>query len=245
MNKIALITGGNSGLGLATAKEFCAHGISTIITGRNEDKLKYAVEVCGPNCHSYVLDMTNFDLFPNFVEEITETFGHIDILVNNAGINQKKPLVEVSDQDFQDILNTNVVGLFSLSREVIKQMIKQQSGVIVNISSMTACYGIPYVIAYSASKSAVSGMTQAMAVELAQYGIRVNAVAPGFIYSEMTAKALDKDPERKQKVFSRTPMGKMGSPEDIAQAVYFLASDQSQFITGEILRVDGGNAIGF
>lgn len=245
MSKVAIVTGGNGGLGLATAKKFCNEGITTIITGRNEEKLKGAQHECGENCHYHVLDMADLADFPNFVAEIVAKFGAIDILVNNAGINQKKPFEEVSDEEFRRIFEINVIGLFSLSREVVKQMIKQKSGSIVNISSMTACYGIPYVIAYSASKSAVSGMTEAMAVELAPKGIRVNAVAPGFIYSEMTAKALNSDPERKAKVFGRTPMGKMGDPEDIANAVYFLANEEASFVTGEILRVDGGNAIGF
>ena len=124
-------------------------------------------------------------------------------------------------------------------------MQKQGSGAIINISSMAAQYGIPKVIAYSASKTAIDGMTRAMAVELAPLGIRVNAIAPGFIYSEMTAKALDSDPERKAKVFGRTPMGKMGHPEDIAEAAYFLATDASKYITGVVLPVDGGNSIGF
>jgi len=124
-------------------------------------------------------------------------------------------------------------------------MLQHGSGSIINISSMAAQYGLPKVIAYSASKTAIDGMTRAMAVELSPKGIRVNAIAPGFIYSEMTAKALNSDPERKAKVFGRTPMGIMGEPNDIGDAAYFLVSDAAKFITGVVLPVDGGNSIGF
>jgi len=118
-------------------------------------------------------------------------------------------------------------------------------GSIVNISSMAAQYGMPKVVAYSASKTAIEGMTRAMAVDLAQYNIRTNCIAPGFIKTKMTAKALDSDPPRKEKVFSRTPMGKMGLPEDIADAVFFMCSKEAKFVTGTVLPVDGGNSIGF
>jgi NAD(P)-dependent dehydrogenase (short-subunit alcohol dehydrogenase family) len=165
--------------------------------------------------------------------------------VNNAGANMKKEFTEVTDEEFQRIILTNLTAVFAMSREVTKNMLHNKSGCIINISSMAAQYGIPKVIAYSASKTAIDGMTRAMAVELSSKGIRVNAIAPGFIYSEMTAKALDNDPERKAKVFGRTPMGIMGQPADIGEAAYFLSSDAAKFITGIVLPVDGGNSIGF
>jgi NAD(P)-dependent dehydrogenase (short-subunit alcohol dehydrogenase family) len=124
-------------------------------------------------------------------------------------------------------------------------MIAQKAGSIINISSMAAQYGLPGVISYTASKTAIDGMTRAMAVELSPLGIRVNAIAPGFIFTKMSSAALDSDPQRKQKVLSRTPMGKLGMPEDVANAVYFLASDESAFLTGTVIPVDGGNSIGF
>jgi NAD(P)-dependent dehydrogenase (short-subunit alcohol dehydrogenase family) len=132
-----------------------------------------------------------------------------------------------------------------MSREVVKQMLVQKSGSIINISSMAAMYGLPKVIAYTASKSAIEGMTKAMASELSPHGIRINAIAPGFIATDMSAKALNDDPERKQKVLSRTPMGYLGETADIGEAALFLASDGAKYITGVSLRVDGGNAIGF
>ena len=157
----------------------------------------------------------------------------------------KKEFTEVTDEDFLSVINTNVVAVFAISREVVKHMLTKGLGSIINISSMAAQYGLPKVIAYSASKTAIDGMTRAMAVELSPKGIRVNAIAPGFIYSAMTDAALNSDPERKAKVFGRTPMGYMGQPTDIGEAALFLATEASKYITGVVLPVDGGNSIGF
>ncbi|MBY0477881.1 MAG: SDR family oxidoreductase [Chitinophagaceae bacterium] len=243
--KVAIVTGGGSGLGLAIAKAFTENNITTIIIGRDEVKLKTAKELIGEKCYYKVCDLSSLSTIPTLIENILTEFGQIDILVNNAGINQKKVFEEVTDEEFQRILTTNVTAVFSISREVVKDMLKRKSGCIINISSMAAQYGLPKVIAYSASKTAIDGMTRAMAVELSPNGIRVNAIAPGFIYSAMTEKALNSDPERKAKVFNRTPMGHMGQPEDIAAAALYLASDAAKYVTGVVLPVDGGNSIGF
>jgi len=172
-------------------------------------------------------------------------YGRIDILVNNAGINMKKEFTEVTDEEFDRILLTNVKAVFSLSREVVKTMLPHGSGNIINISSMASQYGIPKVIAYTASKSAIEGMTKAMAVELSPKGILVNCIAPGFIATDMSAKALNSDAERKQKALGRTPLGRLGEPGDIGDAALFLASEQAKYLTGVVLPVDGGNSIGF
>jgi NAD(P)-dependent dehydrogenase (short-subunit alcohol dehydrogenase family) len=245
MNKIAIVTGGGSGLGLAIAKAFTQNNILTIIVGRDEEKLKAASQQLGQKCFYKICDLSNLATIPALIENIINEFGQIDILVNNAGINQKKNFIEVTDEEFNRVLTTNITAVFSISREVVKHMLPRNSGCIINISSMAAQYGLPKVIAYSASKTAIDGMTRAMAVELSPHGIRVNAIAPGFIYSAMTAKALDSDPERKAKVFNRTPMGRMGQPEDIGAAALYLASDGANFVTGIVLPVDGGNSIGF
>lgn len=243
--KVAIVTGGGSGLGFAIAEKFISAGIETIIAGRDKDKLNTAKEKLGDLCHAIACDVSDLASIPGFVNEVIKQFGQIDILVNNAGINMKKIFTEVTDEDFQKVLTTNLTAVFVMSREVVKQMLERKSGCIINISSMAAQYGLPKVIAYSASKTAIDGMTRAMAVELSPSGIRVNAIAPGFIYSEMTAKALDSDPERKAKVFGRTPMGIMGQPEDIGNAALYLASDAAKYVTGIVLPVDGGNSIGF
>ncbi len=243
--KVAIVTGGGSGLGFAIAEKFIGAGIQTVIVGRDEKKLNDAKEKLGNGCHAMTCDVSNLSSIPGFINDVLKQFGQIDILVNNAGINMKKEFTEVTDEDFQKVITTNLTAVFVMSREVVKHMLERNAGSIINISSMAAQYGLPKVIAYSASKTAIDGMTRAMAVELSPKGIRVNAIAPGFIYSDMTAKALDSDPERKAKVFSRTPMGIMGQPSDIGDAALFLASDASKYITGVVLPVDGGNSIGF
>jgi len=242
---IAIVTGGASGIGFAIAEKFCQHDIFTIVVGRDSNKLKAAQEMLGKKGKTIQFDLTDLKAIPSLVNDIKKEFGRIDVLVNNAGINMKKEFTEVSDEDFQTILHTNVNAVFSLSREVVKIMQVQGTGSIINISSMAAQYGIPKVIAYTASKSAIEGMTNAMAVELSPKGIRVNAIAPGFIATDMSAKALNNDEERKRKVLGRTPMGYLGKPEDVADAALFLATNSSKYITGTSIRVDGGNAVGF
>lgn len=244
-NKVAIVTGGNSGLGLATAKKLCVEGTKVYIIGRSEDKLVSAKKECGENARTIAYDLSDLEGIPELIQGIQKEAGTIDILVNNAGINMKKNLWEVTDEEFQNIIGTNLNSVFAISREVVKVMKDQGSGSIVNISSMAAQYGLPKVIAYSASKTAIEGLTRAMAVELAEFGIRVNCVAPGFIETPMTAKALNSDADRKNRVYARTPMGKMGQPDDIAEAVYYLANESAKFVTGTVLVVDGGNSIGF
>ena len=244
-NKVAIVTGGGSGIGLAIAEKFITNNITTIIIGRDELKLQGAKEKLGELCVPITFDLNELTAIPSLVNRLSNEFGAIDILVNNAGINQKKEFTEVTDEEFQRILTTNVTAVFALSREVAKCMLESGSGVIINISSMASQYGIPKVIAYTASKSAIEGMTKAMATELSPKGIRVNCIAPGFIATAMSAKALNTDPERRDKALGRTPMGFLGDPSDVADAALFLATDASKYITGTILRVDGGNAIGF
>jgi NAD(P)-dependent dehydrogenase (short-subunit alcohol dehydrogenase family) len=242
---IAIVTGGASGIGLAIAEKFATHDIFTIVIGRDETKLEAARKILGKNGTTIQFDLNSLKEIPALVKKIHQQYGKIDVLVNNAGINLKKEFTQVTDEEFQQVLSTNVNAVFSLSREVVKIMEQQKSGNIINISSMAALYGLPKVIAYTASKSAIEGMTVAMAVELSPKGIRVNAIAPGFIATDMSAKALNNDPERKNKVMGRTPMGFLGLPEDVADAALFLATNSSKYITGTSIRVDGGNAIGF
>jgi NAD(P)-dependent dehydrogenase (short-subunit alcohol dehydrogenase family) len=242
---IAIVTGGGSGIGLAITEKFVSQGITTIIIGRDEKKLHDARSRLGELCFPVRCDVTDLTSIPAVIKTIVDEHGAIDILVNNAGINMKKDFIEVTDAEFQNILLTNVTSAFTVSREVTKCMIEKKSGSIINISSMASQYGLPKVIAYTASKSAIEGMTRAMAVELSPMGIRVNCIAPGFIATDMSAKALNNDPERKRKILSRTPMGYLGNPSDVAEAALFLATDASKYITGIVVPVDGGNSIGF
>jgi NAD(P)-dependent dehydrogenase (short-subunit alcohol dehydrogenase family) len=244
-NRTAIVTGGASGIGWAITEKFIGANIQTIVIGRDQLKLNKAKEKFGKLCIPVSHDLSVLETIPRMVDDIKNKYGSIDILVNNAGINLKKDFLKVSDEEFQQILQTNVTAIFALSREVSKKMVHQGSGTIINISSMAAQYGLPKVIAYSASKAAIEGMTRAMAVELSPKGIRVNCIAPGFISTDMSARALNGDKERMQKVLSRTPMGELGKPGDIGDAALFLASESARFITGVILPVDGGNSIGF
>lgn len=243
--QVAIVTGGGSGIGLAIAEKFVTNGIYTVIVGRDVTKLDKAKSELGDLCYPMPCDVSDLVNIPSFVTEVIDQFGQIDILVNNAGINMKKDFIEVTDEDFQKVITTNLCSVFAMSREVVKHMLSKRSGSIINISSMAAQYGLPRVIAYSASKTAIDGMTRAMATELSPKGIRINAIAPGFIITPMTDTALNSDPERKAKVFNRTPMGYMGQPSDIADAALFLAGDSAKYITGVVLPVDGGNSIGF
>jgi NAD(P)-dependent dehydrogenase (short-subunit alcohol dehydrogenase family) len=244
-NKTAIVTGGGSGIGLAITEKFIRANILTVIIGRDQQKLKNAKEKLGKLCVPVNCDLNDLSAIPGVVQQIGEQHGQIDILVNNAGINMKKDLTKVSDEEFGQIIQTNLTAVFSLSREVAKKMIHQGHGSIINISSMAAHYGLPKVIAYSASKAAIEGMTRAMAVELSPKGIRVNCIAPGFISTDMSTRALNGDKERMGKVLSRTPMGALGKPSDIADAALFLASEAALYITGVVLPVDGGNSVGF
>jgi NAD(P)-dependent dehydrogenase (short-subunit alcohol dehydrogenase family) len=242
---VAVVTGGGSGIGLAIAEKFVHNNITTVIVGRDSEKLPKAKQHLGELCVPIAADLSDLTSIPKLVKEVIAQFGHIDILVNNAGINMKKDFTDVTDEDFQKVLLTNVTAVFALTREVVKTMLPEGKGSIINISSMAAQYGIPKVIAYSASKTAIEGMTRAMAVELSPQGIRANCIAPGFIATEMTSKAFNDDAARKNKAMSRTPMGTMGAPSDIGDAALFLATDASRYITGVVLPVDGGNSIGF
>jgi NAD(P)-dependent dehydrogenase (short-subunit alcohol dehydrogenase family) len=244
-HRVAIVTGGGSGIGSAIAAAFMQDGIHTVIVGRDADRLRAMKVQWGDLCYPLPGDLTDLASLPILVEQVMQEYGNIDILVNNAGINLKKDFVDVTDEEFQQILLTNVTAVFALSREVSKAMISRGSGCILNISSMASHYGIPKVIAYTASKSAIEGMTRAMAVDLSPLGIRVNCIAPGFIATDMSSKALDGDAERKQRVLSRTPMGRLGTPEEIGETALYLCSDAARFITGVVLPVDGGNSIGF
>ncbi|WP_207434719.1 SDR family NAD(P)-dependent oxidoreductase [Sabulibacter ruber] len=243
--KVAIVTGGASGIGLAIVEKFINENIKTIVIGRDEQKLQSAKENFGELCITISYDLSDLTGIPALIEQIVQEHGKIDILVNNAGINQKKPFVEVTDEDFLRIIQTNLTSVFVMSREVVKAMLPNGGGSIVNISSMASQYGIPKVISYTASKAGIEGMTKAMATELSASGIRTNCVAPGFIRTAMSAKAMESDPERMNRALSRTPMGEFGTPADVAEAVYFFTTEGAKYVTGTVLPVDGGNSIGF
>ncbi|MFD3394407.1 glucose 1-dehydrogenase [Aquirufa sp. OSTEICH-129V] len=243
--RVALITGGGTGIGFDIAKCFLASGATVVITGRREDVLKEAVANLGSGAHYAVNDVADLSLTTQLVTGLVAKHGAIDILVNNAGINMKRPAIEVSDDDFAHIINVNLNAVFSLTREVGKHMLARGKGSIIMISSMAAYYGIDRVAAYASSKTGIYGLVRVLASEWSGKGVRVNAIAPGFIETAMSRTAMNSDPDRKYKAMDRTPMGHFGKPEDIGWAAVYLASDASNYVTGVSIPVDGGNSIGF
>lgn len=245
-NEIAIVTGGGTGLGKAIARSMIAAGAKVVITGRREDPLKETTSQFNPESAAYLVhDVRELAKAEQFLEKASGFFGTPGILVNNAGVHLKKPALEESDEDFERLLSTHLNGAMALTRPLAKHMKARGKGSIIFITSMAALFGIPNVNAYTAAKAAIAGMTKSLAVEWSPYGIRVNAIAPGWIESPMTRNALDEDPERKRKILSRTPMNALGQGSDIGNAAVFLCSPAARFITGHQLVVDGGASIGF
>jgi NAD(P)-dependent dehydrogenase (short-subunit alcohol dehydrogenase family) len=244
-NEVALITGGGTGLGLAIARCLVVSGARVVITGRREDVLKQAVEELGPNADYVLHDVTQTEQAHALVATIAQRHRPLTILVNNAGINLKRPAIETSEEEFLSILQTNVLGAHALVRAAAPGMIECGRGSILFIASMASLFGIPGVVAYSAAKSGLLGMVRTLATELSPQGVRVNAIAPGWIETAMSRKAMQGDPERERKILSRTPLAQFGTPEDIGWAAVYLSSPAARFVTGVTLPVDGGVSIGF
>lgn len=243
--KIALITGGGTGIGLGIAKSMIEAGAKVVISGRREDVLKQAIDELGPQASYEINDISNQTGIPDFVKNLESRFGQIDILVNNAGIHLKKYAQETTDEEFLRVIQTNLLSVFSLTRECARGMIARQSGSIIMISSMAALFGIDRVVAYSTAKTALTGLMNTLMTEYSPHNVRINAIAPGWIESEMFYKAINSDPGRKAKIENRIAMPGFGKPEDIGNAAVFLASEASRYITGTILPVDGGAAVNF
>ena len=242
---LALVTGGGTGLGFGICRAIKNAGGRIVMTGRREDVLKAACVQLGEGVFYIRHDVTELASIPGLVEEIESQFGPIDILINNAGQTIKKPALETTDGEFESIITTHVFGSFALSRECGKRMIDRGRGSIIMILSMTSLMGMPLVVAYSTAKSALLGMVRTLASELSPGGVRVNGIAPGWITTPLTRKTIDADPERKRKVLARTPMGKMGEPDDVGCAAVYLSSPAAKFVTGIVLPIDGGASIGF
>lgn len=241
----ALITGGGSGLGLGIARGMAGSGARVILVGRTEARLLSACAEIGVSAVAAPFDVTDLTGIPAFAREITGRFGPVDILVNNAGVHLKKPAEQITDSEFQTVMSTHVNAAFALTREFCRGMLERGRGSVLFIASMTSLFGIPGVAAYSAAKTAHLGLVRSLAVEFGPRGVRVNAIAPGWIHSEMMHKAVNADPERKNKILGRTPLGDFGNPEDIAAAAVYLSSPAAKFVTGVCLPVDGGASIGF
>lgn len=241
-NKIVLITGSSQGLGWIMAKALAEAGAQVIINGRNEQKLSKAsqkLKEFGLQVDGFSFDITNTAEINTAVDQIAEKYGSIDILVNNAGIQIRSPLEQFADQDWQDIMNTNLSGAFKVSRAVVPQMISRKEGKIINICSLQSELGRSTIAPYAAAKGGLKMLTKAMATEWAQHNIQVNGIGPGYFITDMT-KSLAENQEFDQWLKHRTPAQRWGKPEELIGTLIFLASAASSFVNGQIIFVDGG-----
>jgi NAD(P)-dependent dehydrogenase (short-subunit alcohol dehydrogenase family) len=241
----ALITGGGSGLGLGIARCFVRAGARVILVGRRREVLRRAVQELGKLASCEGHDVTKLEQAGQLVARVTRRVGPISILVNNAGIHVKKTALETTDDQFHAMYQTHVAAAFSLTRAVLPQMLERRHGHILFIASMAALFGVPRVAAYSAAKSACLGLVRSLATEVSGQGVRVNAIAPGWIESELMRQALAGDPERVRRVLERTPMHRFGTAEEVGWAAAYLCSPAAGFVTGAVLPVDGGMSVGF
>ena len=246
-NKIALVTGGTRGIGRATCVRLAKSGANVVFTYISGDENHpnvvetiQAIEAHGVQAKAIKCDVSNLDATVALFETIIETFGRIDILVNNAGITKDGLLLRMSESDFDQVINVNLKGTWNAMKVAIKYMSKQKSGRIISMSSVVGVMGNAGQVNYAASKSGVIGMTMSLAREVGKRGITVNAIAPGFIQTEMTDVLSD---TIKDNLKAQIPMGKLGEVEDIANTVAFLASDEAKYITGQTIHVDGGMAM--
>ena len=243
-DKVAVVTGASRGIGQEIAKTLAAQG-ATVIVNYNGSAKKAAetiqeIETMGGKAEAVQCDVSDFDKAKELLDYVIKTYGHVDILVNNAGITRDNLMMRMSEEDFDTVISTNLKGAFNCIRHVARQMLKQKSGRIINISSVSGVLGNAGQINYAASKAGIIGMTKSAARELASRGITVNAIAPGFINTEMTAVL----PETvKEGAVAQIPMKVFGETKDVAEAAAFLASDKARYITGQVLHVDGGMAM--
>ena len=241
MNKLAIITGGTRGIGKQIALTFAKEGYNIAINYRTENEdlknTKKEIEENNVKCFTFQGDVTNFKDCEQFVKQIVEEFGNIDVLVNNAGITRDTLLMRMKEEDFKQVIDTNLIGTFNVTKNVISYMMKARSGRIINISSVVGISGNAGQTNYSASKAGIIGFTKSLAKEVASRNITVNAVAPGFIETQMTDVLKD---DIKEEIAKKIPLKRMGTPQDVANVVRFLASNDSSYITGQVINIDGG-----
>lgn len=240
-DKVALVTGASRGIGREIAISLANEG-ATVIVNYNGSKEKAEAVVdeiikAGGKAESIGCSVADFTGVENMISSVTEKYGKIDILVNNAGITRDGLLMKMSESDYDDVISTNLKGTFNCVRHVSRQMLKQRSGRIINISSVVGLSGNAGQANYASSKAGIIGLTKSAAKELASRGITVNAVAPGYVDTEMTQVLSD---AVRENVLAQIPMKRMGNTKDIANVVVFLASDMAAYVTGQVLSVDGG-----
>jgi len=237
--KVALVTGGSQGIGKTISLKLASMGADIAICSVPDKgvDVEQEIKALGRNAKAYITDVSNKAQVESLVEDVLSEFGKVDVLVNNAGITRDNLTIRMSEEDFDKVIAINLKGVFSVSQAIAKSMMKSGGGTIVNISSVIGLHGNAGQANYSASKAGVIGLTKSFAKELAKRNIRVNAVAPGFIQTAMTDVLSDKV---KETILQQVPLSRLGRPEEVAQAVAFLASDMSSYITGQVIVIDGG-----
>ena len=242
--KIAVVTGASRGIGRAIALELASQGAFVVVNYNGSkdraEEVKKEIEAAGGKAEVYQCNVSDFEKCQAFIQDVIKTYGRLDILVNNAGITRDGLLMKMSEADFDSVIETNLKGTFNTIRFASRQMLKQRSGRIINMSSVVGIAGNAGQANYASSKAGVIGLTKAVARELVSRGITVNAIAPGFIETEMTEVLSD---AVKEASVAQIPLGRFGKPEDIAKTAAFLASDDAGYITGQVIQVDGGMAI--
>lgn len=241
-DKVVLVTGGSRGIGRAVAVAFAKAGASTVVISYagNEAAAQETVgllQAAGAKAEAVKFDVADTAACASAVDGVIKTHGRLDVLVNNAGVAVDGLVMRVKDEDWDKQLDTNLKGAFALIRAASRPMMKQRGGAVINITSVVGEMGNGGQVAYSASKAGLIGLTKSVARELSSRNIRVNAVSPGFIGTDMTSHLND---ELRQKMLEGIPLGRLGNPEEVAGAVVFLASDAASYITGEVLKVNGG-----
>jgi len=243
-DKTAIVTGGTRGIGRAIVLELARNGCNVVFNYSKSDDLANAlvkeIEALGVKAVAKKVDVSDFEAAKNMVKEVKDEFGQIDYLVNNAGITRDKLLAIMKEDDWDDVINTNLKSVYNFSKAVIMTMIKQKSGNILNITSVSGIAGVAGQVNYSSSKAGMIGFTKALAKEVGKANINVNAIACGFIETDMTSSLPD---EYKKKMTDMTSLKRFGRPEEIAKITAFLLSDDAKYITGHVLTVDGGLAI--
>ena len=240
--KVALVTGSYQGLGLVLARGLAQAGATVVLNGRSPEKLGKALKQLseeGLKVYGYAFDVTNSEQIQTTIPKIEEEVGPIDILVNNAGVQRRGPLDEIEEADWRDVLETNVTGVFLVSKQVVKGMIARKAGKIINIGSLQSEVSRNTIAPYAASKGGVKMLTKGMATDWGKYNIQCNGIGPGYYLSEMTQPLAD-DPKFDSWLKARTPMGRWGDQTELIGAVIFLASAASSFVNGHMLYVDGG-----
>jgi 3-oxoacyl-[acyl-carrier protein] reductase len=236
-DQVVIVTGATRGIGRGIATAFAKEGAKVVITGRGQETCDSAAKEIGGKTIGVATDMKNSASLAALVDKVKKDYGQIDVLVNNAGVTRDNLLLLMSEDEWDDVLDTNLKGNFTLTRLVAKQMLRKKQGRIINMASVVGISGNAGQANYSASKGGLIAFTKTAARELAGRSITVNAVAPGFIRTDMTEKL---SPEVIENAKKNIPLGEMGTPEDIAAAVLFLASPEAKYITGQVLNVDGG-----